>query len=80
MDIYSSHGVIWKSFFTATKNMAGAIVLMLRGMFSFAIWNRDEKTLFCARDPFGIKPFYYTDLGGEILFGSEIKCFLEHPI
>ncbi|MFY9381471.1 MAG: asparagine synthase (glutamine-hydrolyzing), partial [Eubacteriales bacterium] len=56
-----------------------AIVLMLRGMFSFAIWNRDEKTLFCARDPFGIKPFYYTDLGGEILFGSEIKCFLEHP-
>lgn len=55
------------------------IVPMLRGMFSFAIWNRDEKTLFCARDYFGIKPFYYTNLGGDILFGSEIKSFLEHP-
>ena len=52
----------------------------LRGMFSFAIWNEAEQTLFCARDHFGIKPFYYylTD-EGELLFGSEIKSFLTHP-
>ena len=52
----------------------------LRGMFSFAIWNEAEQTLFCARDHFGIKPFYYylTD-EGELLFGSEIKSFLAHP-
>ena len=52
----------------------------LRGMFAFAIWNEAEQTLFCARDHFGIKPFYYylTD-EGELLFGSEIKSFLAHP-
>ena len=52
----------------------------LRGMFAFAIWNAAEQTLFCARDHFGIKPFYYylTD-EGELLFGSEIKSFLAHP-
>ena len=55
-----------------------AIVLMLHGMFSL-LYGTGIKNTFCARDPFGIKPFYYTDLGGEILFGSEIKCFLEHP-
>lgn len=52
----------------------------LRGMFTFAIWNEAEQTLFCARDHFGIKPLYYylTD-ENELLFGSEIKSFLAHP-
>ena len=56
------------------------MLAQLRGMFSFAIWNEAEQTLFCARDHFGIKPFYYylTD-EGELLFGSEIKSFLVHP-
>ena len=56
------------------------MLAQLRGMFSFAIWNEAEQTLFCARDHFGIKPFYYylTD-EGELLFGSEIKSFLAHP-
>ena len=52
----------------------------LRGMFAFAIWDEKAQSLFCARDHFGIKPFYYylTD-EDELLFGSEIKSFLAHP-
>ena len=38
----------------------------LRGMFAFAIWDEADQSLFCARDPFGIKPFYYyTNAEGE---------------
>lgn len=51
----------------------------LRGMFAFVIWDRQEKALFAARDPFGIKPFYYYDRDGQFLFSSEIKAFLPHP-
>ncbi|MBP0971290.1 MAG: asparagine synthase (glutamine-hydrolyzing), partial [Oscillospiraceae bacterium] len=51
----------------------------LRGMFSFVIWDEKEKTLFGARDFFGIKPMYYAQMGGSLLFGSEIKAFLPHP-
>ncbi len=51
----------------------------LRGMFAFAIWDKREKTLFCARDYFGIKPFYYYKKKHFFLFGSEIKSFLPHP-
>ncbi len=51
----------------------------LRGMFAFAIWDRKAKELFAARDPFGIKPFYYDARGGKLLFASEIKAFLHHP-
>ncbi len=51
----------------------------LRGMFSFAIYDIQNKTLFCARDHFGIKPFYYYQKDGVFLFASEIKSFLDHP-
>ena len=51
----------------------------LRGMFAFAIWDKENKTLFCARDHFGIKPFYYYERENTLLFASEIKSFLEHP-
>lgn len=46
----------------------------LRGMFAFAIWDPATKSLFCARDRFGIKPFYYTVVGGRFYFASEIKA------
>ena len=51
----------------------------LRGMFAFAIWDKKNKTLFCARDNFGIKPLYYYKNEDVFMFASEIKAFLEHP-
>lgn len=50
-----------------------------RGMFGIAIWDLTEKELFIARDFFGIKPMYYTQVGNDLIFGSEIKCLLTHP-
>lgn len=56
------------------------IVKKLRGMFAFVIRDKKRHRLFGARDPFGIKPFYYaTPRENVLLFGSEIKSFLEHP-
>lgn len=43
------------------------------GMFAFVVWDTREKTLFAARDRFGVKPFYYARAGNAIVFGSEIK-------
>lgn len=51
----------------------------LRGMFSFVIWDTETNSLFGARDHFGIKPFYYCLQEDALLFGSEIKSFLEYP-
>ena len=50
-----------------------------RGMFSFAVWNKSTRTLFCARDRLGKKPFYYYWDGRLFAFASEIKSLLEHP-
>lgn len=52
---------------------------MLRGMFSFIIWDQNKKMIFGARDYFGIKPLYYANMNGTFMFGSEIKSFLPHP-
>jgi len=49
------------------------------GMWAFALWDEKKQELFCARDRFGIKPFYYTTAGGSFLFASEIKALLAHP-
>ena len=51
----------------------------LRGMFAFAIWDKNNQKLFCARDPFGIKPFYYYHKDDTFLFASEIKAMLVYP-
>lgn len=48
----------------------------LLGMFSFAIWDRETRSLFCARDRVGIKPFYYYYDGSSFVFASEIKAIL----
>lgn len=51
----------------------------LRGMYAFAIADLEERSLFLATDPFGIKPLYYTETGGLFLFASEIKGLAAHP-
>jgi asparagine synthase (glutamine-hydrolysing) len=48
----------------------------LRGMFAFALWDEAAQRLFCARDRFGIKPFYYTARDGVLYFASEAKALL----
>ena len=51
----------------------------LRGMFAFVIWDTKEQALYGARDHFGIKPFYYSQMGDTFFFGSELKSFIPHP-
>jgi asparagine synthase (glutamine-hydrolysing) len=51
----------------------------LRGMFAFAIWNENTKTLFLARDRVGIKPLYYCLTDTSLVFASEIKAILADP-
>lgn len=48
----------------------------LRGMFAFAVWDDQERSLFLARDPFGVKPLYYQLSEGRLLFASELNALL----
>lgn len=52
------------------------ILKKLEGMFAFAIWDKQQKELFIARDRFGKKPFYYHVTGGTMIFASEIRSIL----
>lgn len=63
----------------AYEQFGAGCVERFRGMFSFAIWNKSDRSLFCARDRLGKKPFYYFFNGGLFAFASEIKALLEHP-
>ena len=59
------------------EEMGTQCVTRLRGMFAFAIWDEKKQMLFCARDRFGIKPFFYRQDDQRFLFGSEIKNILK---
>ncbi len=50
------------------------LVDYLRGMYAFVIWDANKKTLFCARDPYGIKPLYYSDDGKTLRIASQVKA------
>ena len=51
----------------------------IRGMFAFTIYEKDTGKLFGARDFFGIKPYYYSEVDNQFIFSSEIKSILQHP-
>ena len=55
------------------------MLMKLRGMFGFAIYNTRDKSVFIARDFFGIKPMHYTLIDGDLVYASEIKSILKHP-
>ena len=56
-----------------------ACVEKLRGMFAFAVWDEGKKQLFVARDRLGVKPLYFAEFQGRLIFGSELKVLLQVP-
>ncbi|MDZ4315959.1 MAG: XrtA/PEP-CTERM system amidotransferase [Azonexus sp.] len=64
----------------AWETWGEACVERFRGMFAFAIWDRNQQTLFLARDRMGVKPLHYALLDdGSFIFGSELKVVTAHP-
>jgi asparagine synthase (glutamine-hydrolysing) len=64
----------------AWEAWGASCVERLRGMFAFALWDRNRQTLFLARDRLGVKPLHYGFLSdGTVVFGSELKALLAHP-
>jgi asparagine synthase (glutamine-hydrolysing) len=61
----------------AYHHLGRDMVRRLRGMFAFLIWDRQEKVVFGARDPFGIKPMFYADGPNGVAFASEKKSLLD---
>lgn len=55
-------------------------VKKLNGIFAFAVWDEEKRQLFIARDRIGVKPFFYYEYKGGLIFGSEIKALLANPI
>ena len=62
--------------FTFTRTREREWCSDLRGMFAFAIWDNERRTLLLARDPYGIKPLYYADDGWTFRFASQVKALI----
>lgn len=77
--VFNTHGDT-ETILNAWLEWGEECVHKLRGMFAFAIWDREKQCLFMARDRIGIKPFFYSLLpSGEFIFGSELKVLKKHP-
>lgn len=77
--VFNTHGDT-ETILNAWLEWGEDCVHKLRGMFAFAIWDRQKQCVFIARDRLGIKPFFYSLLpSGELLFGSELKVITAHP-
>lgn len=63
----------------AYQRWGAASVDKLAGDFAFAIWDDRKRELFCARDPFGIRPFFYHSSAGRFAFASQIKALFSLP-
>ncbi len=61
------------------EEMGERCIERLRGMFAFAIWDRKQDLVLLMRDRLGIKPLYYAEVNGRLMFGSEMKALLQLP-
>src|SRR2546429_7176016 len=64
---------------TLFRSWGAACIDRLQGDFSFALWDARHKQLFCARDHFGIKPFFYSSIGPLLVVSNLINCLRRHP-
>ncbi len=72
---HSDTEVLLKSYIFFGKD----VINHLNGIFAFAIWDTNKKEIFLARDHFGVKPLFYTNINGSLLFASELKALFQYP-
>jgi len=82
-ELAAEHGAVFatdgdgEAIIAAYHHWGTGALTRLRGMFAFALWDTVEHELFCARDPFGIKPLFMATGAGGTAVGSEKKCLLD---
>jgi asparagine synthase (glutamine-hydrolysing) len=82
-ELSADHGAVFgtdgdgEAIIAAYHHWGADALTRLRGMFAFALWDTVDKELFCARDPFGIKPLFMATGSGGTAVGSEKKCLLD---